>query len=113
MTLPDNTEYRKTRYESGESKLEQVVKVAILIDVTLLLILVSLAVCPIDPFEAKPSVDVLMTQIKDRPVLESVDAVRQARMTGVSEFDFNGEHYIVRDLPKGYVDYSSWYVRMP
>lgn len=50
---------------------------------------------------------------RDRPVLESVPQVWQARTTGISEFDFDGVHYIVVNLPKHYVDYSSWYVRMP
>jgi len=50
---------------------------------------------------------------KDRPVLETVHQVWDARVTGVSEFDFDGVHYIVENLPKGYVDYSAWYVRLP
>lgn len=53
------------------------------------------------------------TSIKDRPVLETVPKVMQARMTGISEFDFDGVHYIVENLPKEYVDYSAWYVRLP
>lgn len=50
---------------------------------------------------------------KDRPLLESPQKVWQARTTGVSEFDFDGMHYVIVNLPKEYVDYSSWYVRMP
>ena len=50
---------------------------------------------------------------KDRPVLESVQQVLQARTTGISEFDYNGVHYVIDNLPKEYVDYASWYVRMP
>ena len=50
---------------------------------------------------------------KDRPVLETVQQVWEARTTGVSRFHFDGVYYIVEDLPNGYVDYSSWYVRMP
>lgn len=53
------------------------------------------------------------TSIKDRPVLETVPKVMNARMTGISEFDFDGEHYIIESLPKEYVDYSSQYCRMP
>ena len=53
------------------------------------------------------------TSVKDRPVLETVHQVWSARVTGVSEFDFDGVHYIVKNMPKEYVDYSSWYVRMP
>ena len=53
------------------------------------------------------------TSIYDRPVLETVSQVRQARMTGISEFDFDGEHYVIDGLPKEYVDYSSEYCRMP
>jgi len=51
--------------------------------------------------------------VKDRPVLETVHQVWQARATGISEFDFDGVHYVIEDLPKEYVDYSSWWVRMP
>ena len=50
---------------------------------------------------------------KDRPVLETVRQVWQARTTGVAEFDFDGSHYVISGFPKEYVDYSSWYVRMP
>ena len=50
---------------------------------------------------------------KDRPVLESVQQVWNARTTGVCEFDFDGVHYVVTNLPKEYVDYSAWYVRLP
>lgn len=49
----------------------------------------------------------------DRPVLETVQQVWEARTTGVSRFHFDGVYYVVENLPKGYVDYSSWYVRMP
>ncbi|MBQ9000280.1 MAG: hypothetical protein IJ087_00305 [Eggerthellaceae bacterium] len=50
---------------------------------------------------------------KDRPVLETVGQVWQARATGVSKFDFDGVHYIISGFPKEYVDYSAWCVRMP
>ena len=50
---------------------------------------------------------------KDRPVLETVQQVWEARTTGVSTFRIGSEYYIVENLPKEYVDYSSWYVRMP
>ena len=50
---------------------------------------------------------------KDRPVLETVQQVMKARTTGISEFDFNGVHYVNANMPKEYVDYSSWYCRMP
>ena len=50
---------------------------------------------------------------KDRPVLETVHQVWEAQTTGISEFEFDGVHYIVKDLPKEYVKYSSWYCRMP
>ncbi|MBQ9000399.1 MAG: hypothetical protein IJ087_00915 [Eggerthellaceae bacterium] len=49
---------------------------------------------------------------KDRPILETVQQVRKARATGIAEFDFDGVHYIISGLPKEYVDYSAWYVRV-
>ena len=50
---------------------------------------------------------------KDRPVLETPQQVWEARTTGVCTFKFDGTLYVVENLPKHYVDYSSWYVRMP
>ena len=50
---------------------------------------------------------------KDRPVIESMPKVWEARATGVCDFYFDGEHYVVEDLPKEYVDYAAWYVRLP
>lgn len=50
---------------------------------------------------------------KDRPVLETPQQVWEARSTGVSRFRFDGVLYVVENLPKEYIDYSSWYVRMP
>ena len=49
----------------------------------------------------------------DRPVMESMPRVWQARATGICEFDFDGVHYVVENMPKEYVDYSAWYVRLP
>ena len=50
---------------------------------------------------------------KDRPVLETVQQVWRARTTGVCDFEFDGVHYVVSGLPKEYIDYSAWCVRMP
>jgi predicted membrane protein len=52
-------------------------------------------------------------RVNDRPVLETVEQVYQARTTGYSTFRIGSEYYIVENLPKEYVDYSSWWVRMP
>lgn len=49
----------------------------------------------------------------DRPVIESMPRVWEARATGISRFYFDGEYYVVDNLPKEYVDYSAWYVRLP
>jgi len=49
----------------------------------------------------------------DRPVIESMPRVWEARATGVARFHFDGVYYVVTDLPKEYVDYSAWYVRLP
>ena len=50
---------------------------------------------------------------KDRPILETVQQVREARISGVCTFRIGDEYYIVENMPKHYVDYSSWYCRMP
>lgn len=49
----------------------------------------------------------------DKPVLESIEQVYQARRTGVSVFDFDGVHYVVKNLPDEYVDYSARWIRLP
>lgn len=50
---------------------------------------------------------------KDRPIMESMPRVWEARHTGVCVFYFDGIRYEVIDLPKEYVDYAAWYVRLP
>lgn len=60
-----------------------------------------------------PDDTTFMLHPKDRPLLETPQQVLEARTTGVSTFYFDGTYYIVENLPKHYVDYSSWYVRMP
>ena len=50
---------------------------------------------------------------KDRPIMESMPRVWEARHTGVCRFHFDGVYYEVDDLPKEYVDYAAWYVRLP
>ena len=50
---------------------------------------------------------------KDRPVLETVQQVREARITGTATFKFDGVRYVISGIPKEYVDYSAWCVRMP
>ena len=50
---------------------------------------------------------------KDRPLLETVEQVTRARVTGTCDFRFDGVHYVIVNLPKDYVDYSAWCVRMP
>lgn len=64
-------------------------------------------------FPARAFADAFVPAPKDRPVLESVQQVAQAMATGVCEFDFDGVHYVIADLPKEYVAYSAWYCRMP
>ncbi len=54
-----------------------------------------------------------LQQPVDRPVIESMPRVWEARATGISRFYFDGEYYVVDNLPKEYVDYSAWYVRLP
>lgn len=49
----------------------------------------------------------------DRPVLESIGQVYEARRTGVSVFRFDGIEYTVMNLPEEYVDYSAMWVRLP
>ena len=49
----------------------------------------------------------------DRPVIESMPLVWESRATGISKFYFDGVYYELDDLPKEYVDYAAWYVRLP
>ena len=56
---------------------------------------------------------IVLTRVHDRPVLESVQQVYEARTTGICSFYFDGYYYVIQNMPKEYIDYSSWYVRMP
>lgn len=109
--MQGSTEFRKTPSGHGASKLKQAILVASVVGVTLLLILISLAALPV-PDGHESYYERRSLRVHDRPVMERLDQVWDARMTGVCEFSFDGEHYRVRDMPKGYVDYSSWCVRM-
>lgn len=51
--------------------------------------------------------------VSDRPLIEDVDSVWKARATGVSEFPFDGEHYVITNLPEEYLAYSEKACRMP
>ena len=51
--------------------------------------------------------------IFDRPLLGTVPQIIEARRTGVASFYFDGEHYVIENIPKEYVDYSSRLARMP
>ena len=64
-------------------------------------------------FPWKASADDFLYTPRDRPVLETVQQVLQARTTGVSVFNIGGDHFVIENLPKEYVDYSSWFCRMP
>ena len=66
------------------------------------------AACP-----EEPSVVEFIQKPHDRPLLGTVQQVWEARTTGISRFHFDGVYYIIDDLPKEYIDYSSWSVRMP
>lgn len=49
----------------------------------------------------------------DRPLLETVSQVREARLDGFSIFHYDGVYYVIYNLPREYVDYSAWCARMP
>ena len=82
-----------------------------LLALNLVALIVVVAITMLDPACAKTPEFIMKP--KDRPVLETPQQVWQARTTGVSEFYFDGMHYVIVNMPKEYVDYSSWYVRMP
>ena len=52
-------------------------------------------------------------EVGDRPLLETWEQVRDARLHGFAEFRIGRELFVVYDLPKEYVDYSAKCVRMP
>ena len=49
----------------------------------------------------------------DRPLLETVEQVYEARTSRYCHFNIGDEYFVVENLPKEYIDYSSWRVRMP
>lgn len=66
------------------------------------------------PAKAQPYEPVeFLHKPKDRPIMESMPRVWEARHTGVCVFYFDGVRYEVTDMPKEYVDYAAWYVRLP
>lgn len=97
---------------AGRAKLERAARALAVADLALVLAFATMACWPREAPAVGDSTRFAQSP-KDRPVLETVRQVWQARTTGVAEFDFDGDHYIVYNLPKEYVDYSSWYVRMP
>ena len=66
----------------------------------------------LEPSADKPEDTAFAQSPNDRPVLETVDQVWQARATDVSTFWFDGIHYTVTGLPEEYVDYSAWRCRL-
>lgn len=109
MTLPGNTVYRKTRYEFGESRILQVLPLLGLLGYIVGMLLAAMVVTA----PKAPAHEAIEFRVYDRPLLETVQAVYKARRTGVAEFNFNGVHYVVTNIPKEYVEYSSWWNRMP
>lgn len=77
------------------------------------IMLVVAVICSMFPPPCRAHADVFLHNPKDRPVLETVHQVWEARHTGVCRFRFDGVYYVVENMPKEYIDYSSWYVRMP
>ena len=112
MTLLGNTGYHKMQLESGESR-RKLIKVCILGSVLDFILILVLLLIIFMPASIKRDKDVVLSQVYDRPLLTTVDAVNKARSTGVCEFNIGKEHYIVWDMPKNYVDYSAWWVRLP
>lgn len=56
---------------------------------------------------------VTWTQVGDRPLLETVGQVTDARLHKPCSFRIGNELFVAEDIPKGYVDYSAKCVRMP
>ncbi len=77
------------------------------------ILLVVAVICSMFPPPCRVSTVEFWHKPKDRPVLETVHQVWEARTTGVCRFHFDGVYYVVENMPKEYIDYSSWYVRMP
>ncbi len=111
MTSQDNMAFLKMPSESGEirGRLARACALFGLLDYLLVMLLAMLIMRPVEL--PKDETEGLIVQ--DRPVLETVQQVYQAQTTDTCAFYFDGVYYVIHRLPKGYVDYSSWYVRMP
>lgn len=92
---------------------QKLIQITWVLFLTLLAVVLSFVLCCVisQPSATQHKKEEL--RVKDRPVLETVEQVYQARTTGYSTFRIGNEYYIVENLPKEYVDYSSWWVRMP
>lgn len=94
----------------SRQKLEQIVTTLALFTFGLYLVLFILIITP-TPRVTQDKEEVL--HVNDRPLLETVEQVYEARTTKYSHFRIGNEYYVVENLPKEYIDYSSWRVRMP
>lgn len=59
--------------------------------------------------EAKP----VLTHVNDCALIENIDTLREARITGYSVFKFDGVQYVIENLPEEYLKYSEWKCRTP
>ena len=76
------------------------------------LLAMTIVISSLAPYAERSTVDFIRGPM-DRPLLESIGQVYEARRTGISTFWFDGMHYTVKNLPDEYVDYSAWWVRLP
>lgn len=53
------------------------------------------------------------SSVNDKPVTESMPAIKDARVNGYCAFHVGDEFYIVKNMPEEYLKYSEWYCRMP
>lgn len=58
-------------------------------------------------------VDRQFVSVNDRPVIEDLDRLWEARTTRTATFKFDGTLYVVENLPKEYIAYSSKMCREP
>ena len=69
--------------------------------------------CMVCPTQAQAKAESFIAAPKDRPVLEHPRLVYQAQTERFVAFRDGGVWYVVENMPKDYISYSSFWNRMP
>lgn len=84
-----------------------------ILSATISIITAALAIFLAQPFCAFAKTDCDFLRVNDRPLLESMEQIVEARTTPYTSFRIGSDYFVVENLPRGYIDYATECVRMP